>query len=116
MDWWGVGRAVFFDPRGGTHFEGHWKPPEEINKVSPAQCSAVSRKADHGRNTRPAAGPLGSAETLIQKNRDRGVNPDGWTAGARWEREADIPDRIYFRAMEALGEVGGEGGVGGAAR
>ena len=83
VDWWGVGRPVFFDPRGGTHFEGRWRPPEEMKNVS--------------------------AETLIQRNRDCGVRPDGWTAGARWEREADIPDRIYFRAMEALGEGGGPG-------
>ena len=27
MDWWGPGRAVFFDPRGGTHFEGGWQWP-----------------------------------------------------------------------------------------
>ena len=27
VDWWGRGRPVFFDPRGGTHFEGRWEPP-----------------------------------------------------------------------------------------
>ena len=27
VDWWGPGRAVFFDPRGGTHFEGGWQWP-----------------------------------------------------------------------------------------
>ena len=79
MNWWGVGRPVFFDPRGGTHFDGRWQPPEEMKSVS--------------------------AEMLIQRNGDRGVRPDGWTAGARWEREADIPDQIYFRAMEAMHEA-----------
>ena len=24
-------------------------------------------------------------------------------AGARWKREADIPDDVYFKALEALG-------------
>jgi hypothetical protein len=28
VEWWGTGRPVFFDPRGGTHFDGSWKPPE----------------------------------------------------------------------------------------
>ena len=35
--------------------------------------------------------------------RRRGVDPDFYTAGARWKREADIPDDVYFRAMEAIG-------------
>jgi hypothetical protein len=26
VEWWGEGRPAFFDPRGGTHFEGRWKP------------------------------------------------------------------------------------------
>ena len=79
VDWWGPGRAVFFDPRGGTHFDGGWEPPEL--------------------GERPV-------EALLEENRRRGVEPDGWTAGARWKREADIPDPVYFRALEALGEVG----------
>ncbi len=28
VGWWGTGRPVFYDPRGGTHFEGRWQPPE----------------------------------------------------------------------------------------
>jgi hypothetical protein len=40
--------------------------------------------------------------SLTEANRRRGVEPDGWTAGARWKREDDIPDQIYFRALEAL--------------
>ena len=44
--------------------------------------------------------------SLIEQNRSRGANPDGWTAGVRWKREADIPDRIYFRALEAMQEAG----------
>ena len=66
---------MFFDPRGGTHFEGRWKPPE-----------------------------LGESPVvaLLAENRRRRVRPDGWTASARWKREADIPDQVYFRALEAL--------------
>ena len=47
----------------------------------------------------PSADP---AHALIEQNRSRGVRPDGWTAGARWKREADIPDDVYFGASEAL--------------
>jgi hypothetical protein len=44
-------------------------------------------------------------EALVEENRRRGVRPDGWTAGVRWKREADIPDEVYFRAMEAMDEA-----------
>jgi len=40
---------------------------------------------------------------LIEDTSRRGADPDFHTAGARWQREADIPDRVYFQAMEALG-------------
>jgi hypothetical protein len=30
------------------------------------------------------------------------VDPGGGSLGARWKREADIPDDVYFSAMEAL--------------
>ncbi len=32
-----------------------------------------------------------------------GSSIDAWSAAARWKREADIPDEVYLRAMEALG-------------
>jgi hypothetical protein len=76
---------MFLDPRGGAHFDGRWRPPE------PERA--------------PEAGHP-SAAALIDQNHRRGVNPDGWTAAARWKREADIPDRIYFRALEAVHEAG----------
>ncbi|MCJ7830066.1 MAG: HNH endonuclease, partial [Desulfobacterales bacterium] len=79
VDWWGPGRPVFFDPRGGTHFDGRWTPPEV--------------------GERPVA-------ALIEQNHLRGARPDGRTVGARWKREADIPDPIYLRAIEAVGEAG----------
>ena len=75
VDWWGSGHPVFLDPRGGTHFEGRWKPPE---------------LGEH------------PVEALLEENHNRAISPDGWTASARWRREAEIPDGVYFRALEAL--------------
>ena len=79
MSWWGEGRPVFFDARGGIHFDGRWSPPEL---------------------------PERPVEVLVERNRLAGVSPDGWTAGARWNREADIPERVLFGAFEALAEAG----------
>jgi hypothetical protein len=59
VDCWGKGRPVFTDPRGGTHFDGGWKPP------------ALSERA---------------RESLVRENERLGVEPDAWTASARWER------------------------------
>ena len=75
VGWWGSGQPVFYDPRGGTHFEGRWWQPE-----LPAD---------------PVAG-------MIECNAFAGAKPDGWTASAAWEREADIPDDVYFRACESV--------------
>jgi hypothetical protein len=71
VDWWGEGHPVFFDPRGGTHFEGRWNPPQ-----LPEQPVTV----------------------LMRENRLRGARPDAWTASARWEHEAAIPDDVYYAA------------------
>ncbi|MGE0159009.1 MAG: DUF222 domain-containing protein [Gemmatimonadales bacterium] len=74
VEWWGSGRPAFLGPRGQMLFEGRWQSPE-----------------------------LGAdaAEALIEENRTRGIEPDGQTAGARWNREADIPDDIWSAAAEA---------------
>jgi hypothetical protein len=77
VDWWGQGRPVFLDPRGGTHFEGRWERP-------------VSEKK----------GSKGSVETLIQDNQARGVIPNAWTPSAKWKREWDIPAELMWRAEE----------------
>jgi hypothetical protein len=45
--------------------------------------------------------PAEPARALIRENRRRGVDPGPLTAGARWKRERDIPDRVYFGALEA---------------
>jgi hypothetical protein len=76
VEWWGEGRPAFVSPRGVAHFEGRWQPP------APAERAA---------------------EALVESNRARGIDPGWRTAGARWKREADIPGRVYFRAMEAAG-------------
>jgi len=159
VEWWGQGRPVFFDPRGGTHFDGRWQPleggqnpPQEPARKGQAadremggdgggegggggrpgeeRVGAGSRPGEQRMEAgsrpeeqRPEAGmrpvtvrfeedPVAvlSEEKLVaslmEKNRARGANPDGWTAGVRWKREADIPDRVYFRALEAMQEAG----------
>ena len=98
VDWWGSGRPVFFDPRGGTHFEGRWRPPESAEGSSP-DVSAETSFRDNG-----SGGPLpeGLVDGLVAENRLRGIDPDSWTPSARWKREEDIPEEVLFRAGEAL--------------
>ena len=72
--WQGAGLPAFISPLGETHFEGRWKAPEL---------------------------PLDPVRALIREHVLAGVAPDRGTAGARWRREADIPDGVYFRACEA---------------
>jgi hypothetical protein len=81
IEWWGEGRPMFIDRRGGYHTDGIKVPSPEL--------------------------PLDPVGALIEDNRSRGVDPDFYTAGTRWKREADIPDDVYFRAMEAIGEAMG---------
>lgn len=73
---WGKGRLGFRDPRGSCHLEGRPKRA----RGAPA---------------------VGHANALVARNRRRGVDPGPWTASARWKREADIPDDVLFRAIEA---------------
>ncbi len=76
-EWWGKDRLpAFVDPRGQVHMGTRSAPPDL---------------------------PADPVAALVEDNRNRGVDPDFYTAGARWKREADIPDRVYFRALEALG-------------
>ncbi len=67
---------AFIDPRGQVHFNAGWKAPEL---------------------------PEDPVASLIAENRSRGVEPDYYTAGARWKTEWDIPRSVYFNALEALG-------------
>ena len=75
VQWWGEGRPVFFDPRGGKHFDGGWEPPDL---------------------------PADPVAALVDLNEARGAQPDGWTASARWERESCIPDAVRLRFDEAV--------------
>jgi hypothetical protein len=77
VEGWGRERQpAFIDRRGQVHFDARPAAPE----IPPDPVAA-----------------------LIEDNRRRGADPDFLTAGARWKREADIPDRVYFRALEAFG-------------
>ena len=76
VEWWGKDRQpAFLDPRGQTHV---------------------------GRPRRAPELPADPVEALIEDSRRRGADPDFYTAGARWKREADIPDHVYFKALEVL--------------
>ena len=75
IEWWGKGQPAFVDPRGQVHFNAGWKAP---------------------------ALPEDPVAALIAENQRRGVEPDYYTAGARWKTEWDIPRAIYCRALEAL--------------
>ncbi len=79
IEWWGAGRPAFIDPRGQKHFDPRHVPevPDAANRDLVQELIDVFR--------------CGAAATEI------------YTAGARWKREDDIPDQIYFRATEALG-------------
>ncbi|HUF49555.1 MAG TPA: DUF222 domain-containing protein [Longimicrobiales bacterium] len=83
VEWWGKGRAAFVDPRGQAHFDGGWQPP-----------------------------PLGErpVDALLDEHCRLGVEPNAWTAGARWQRERDIPDgsTAARRRRCSANNVGGE--------
>jgi hypothetical protein len=102
MQWWGQGRPVFFDPRGGTHFDGRWTWPG-VEEVGVAMGEEDLRKAG---GSVLASAPSFAAD-LIADNQARGIQPHGRTASARWKTENHIPDSIYFQALEAMGEAGG---------
>ena len=78
VGWWPQGQPAFTDPRGQVHVTT--RPP---GPVLP-----------------PDEDPV---DDLIAETRSRGAEPDYLTAGARWKRERDIPDRVWMKALEALG-------------
>ncbi len=76
VEWWGRERLpAFIDPRGQVSFNAGWKAPEL---------------------------PADPVASLIAENTRRGVEPDYYTAGARWKTEWDIPNHVYLNALEAL--------------
>ena len=78
IEWWDEGRPAFVDRRGQKHFDGRQRKPSLPSHRDPV-------------------------EDLIADTRARGAEPDYLTAGARWKREEDIPDEVYYKAIEALG-------------
>ncbi|MEX2526008.1 MAG: HNH endonuclease signature motif containing protein [Gemmatimonadota bacterium] len=100
LEWWGRGRPVFYDPRGGMHFDGRFAQVRDAEKaaVEAAATTEATRRAaveavieaapggpsDPGPapETQPAPGPL--------------------TAGSRWRSEWDIPEALRLRAIEAM--------------
>ena len=58
MDWWGPGRPVFFDPRGGTHFEGGWQAPPGLAEMAQGGAEGVGL-VPAGQADRPT--PVGEA-------------------------------------------------------
>ncbi len=73
VEWWGE-RAVFRDPRDRFHTDTGWQPPEL---------------------------PDDPVRGLERENRLRGIDPGPLDAGARWRRERDVPDDVWFPAVEA---------------
>jgi hypothetical protein len=76
IEWWGKGRPAFFSPRGEMRFDGGWQAPSHL--------------------------PDDPVAALVLAHAELGLQPDGWTAGAQWKREADIPDEVIQRAWEAI--------------
>jgi hypothetical protein len=99
---------VFFDPRGGTHFEGRWEAPVEqvearAEAVSDGSAETPVRdNGSRGLNRDTPRNPGDLVEHLLAESQRRGVQPDAWTPSARWKREGDIPEEVLFRAGEAL--------------
>ena len=106
VDWWGPGRAVFFDPRGGTHFEGGWQWPEKVagrtSGVPVAGKLGTRGPEERWITAEEPSAPAHPVEALMEENRQEGAAPDGWTASARWEREGEIPDEASSGAWEAM--------------
>jgi len=82
--------------------EERWPP--EVVKAAAAQGHVLETETEREAAQRRAAPKLEEelVEALVEENRQRGLRPDAWALGARWKREEDIPDTVYFSAMEAL--------------
>jgi len=84
VKWWNERgkrrRVAFTDPRGQVHVGGQGAQPPDL-PADTVRDPAGALAARHRANGAPA--------------------PDAWTASARWTRERDIPDTVYFRAIGA---------------
>ena len=74
VEWWGEDRLVFRDPRGGVHT---------------------------GERPDPPAIPDDPVRALEEANRRRGVDPGPLTASARWKGRRQVPDDVWYAALEA---------------
>ena len=79
----------------GTQYRGE-RPPDPGH--GPGNQEERSREPGSG----PAEGAHDLVATLLNENRALGIDPDGYTASARWKREVDIPGAILYPAEEAL--------------
>jgi len=79
VEWWGKGRhPAFIDPRGHVHLNARPRTPDPELPADPVAA-------------------------VVAEHEGRGIQPGFHTVRARWKREADIPDRVWFAALEALG-------------
>jgi hypothetical protein len=101
----GGGKACVLRPPGGRALRGAVGGPGPGEALPKAQGlgEELADGPDPGKDwaETPDRGER-LVGTLIQENQQRGVEPDPWALGPRWKREEDIPDSVYFGAMEAL--------------
>ncbi|HKK27020.1 MAG TPA: DUF222 domain-containing protein [Gemmatimonadota bacterium] len=113
LEWWGPGRAVFLDPKGEVHVdpareEASWRRErEERGGAGGAGAGGEGARSEPATSGARPADPADLAADLVADNLSRGVEPGPMTASARWKRERDIPDEVFFRATEAGIEGGG---------
>jgi hypothetical protein len=75
MGWDRDQRPIFFDPHGHMHYEGRWQPPTL---------------------------PEDAVAALVAENASLGIEPDESTASARWQRDEEIPDEVYFAVTATM--------------
>ncbi len=97
--------AEFIDPRGHVRYDARPRTPaplfgEEADATSGAGGFEEGVEADAEVTTGARA-----AEALAERNRARGVDPDGEKLRARYRRESDIPWDVLASALEALDEA-----------
>ena len=97
---------MFRDPRGGVHLDaereeglGHRARDGERRRTGAG--SQRTGKAPGPPRSGPAPTPAARLSTLVRANRLHGADPGPLTASARWRRERDVPDDVWFRATEA---------------
>ncbi|MEX1258938.1 MAG: hypothetical protein WEG36_15180 [Gemmatimonadota bacterium] len=85
----GNGIAHFYDPHGFVRYDAR-RPEVRLPNDDPV----AGMMRENGSSGRGEADSIGS--------RCGWTEPGPWTASVRWEREADIPAPVLFRAIEAV--------------